>query len=221
MRNLLSTAQVLRQVFFPPQRIVRPQYLQPSPIGVRTAKWTKSAPTEKRDIKLIKDEGIASEWVQLVNEEGSLDPPVRRSNVLKNIDRAKEFLIKVSEGIDGAPPVCKIVNKVALREQEKAKAKAAHAAKTSSKQLEFNWAIDGHDLDHRLKKITEFIAKGYKLEIVLMRKKGKRAPKPEEVQNLMEKVVETIKEADGMQIKPMEGEPGRAVTITVKKKPDN
>ncbi|RAH65708.1 putative translation initiation factor IF3 [Aspergillus aculeatinus CBS 121060] len=222
MRSLLSTAQVLRQVFFPPQRLIRPQYLRPLPMGVRTMKWNRkdSQKTESKEARLIKDEAIISEWIQMVNENNTLDPPIRRSTVLNNIDRSKEFLIKVSDGADGAPPVCKVVNKMDLREAERARAKAAHVTKTSFKQVELNWAIDNHDLSHRLKKITEFITKGFKLEVVLMRKKGKRAPTAEEVKNLMDKVVDTIKEANGMQIKPMEGEPGRAVTITVRKKPD-
>ncbi|PYH87047.1 hypothetical protein BO82DRAFT_349581 [Aspergillus uvarum CBS 121591] len=223
MRSLLSTAQALRQVFFPPQRLVRPQYLHPLPMGIRTMKWNRkdSRKTESMAARLIKDEAIVSEWVQIVNENNTLDPPIRRSTVLNNIDRSKQFLIKVSDGADGAPPVCKVVEKMALREAERARAKAAHTSRTSLKQVELNWAIDSHDLGHRLKKITEFITKGFKLEVVLMRKKGKRAPTAEEVKSLMDKVVETIKGANGMQIKPMEGEPGRLVTITVKKKPDN
>ncbi|RAL07637.1 putative translation initiation factor IF3 [Aspergillus homomorphus CBS 101889] len=234
MRSLLSTAQALRQVFLPPQTILRSQYLRPSSIGIRAslrpftstpeflASRPKAKPEDKRSsvANLVKDEAITAEYVQLVNVEGTLDPPVRTWLALRRIDRAKEWLIQVKAEMDGAPPVCKVVNKAEYREQERARAKAAHAARTSLKQVELNWAIDNHDLSHRLKKITEFITKGHKVEVVLLRKKYKRAPKPEEVKNVMDKVVQTIKEANGMQIKPMEGEPGNHVLFTVKKKPD-
>src|SRR5438105_3568008 len=62
------------------------------------------------------NEDIKSFMIQIVNENGSLDPPVRTRDVLKSLDRREFILIQVGEGMEGQPPVCKIVGKVALRE---------------------------------------------------------------------------------------------------------
>jgi translation initiation factor IF-3 len=109
------------------------------------------------------------------------------------------------------------VNRAALRESERAYAKAARAAKVSVKQMELNWAIDNNDLTHRLKQITAFLEKGCKVEIILLRKKGKRPPTVEEVKSVMDKVLQAVKDADAVQTKAMEGEPGRRLMLTVKK----
>lgn len=104
------------------------------------------------------------------------------------------------------------------REAERARAKAAHALKASTKQVELNWAIDAHDLSHRLKQLSKFLGKGRKVEIILTRKQGKRPPTAQEVKHVMDSVLETVREADSLQVRPMEGEPGRHVTLVAKKR---
>ncbi|KKA19281.1 Translation initiation factor IF3, partial [Rasamsonia emersonii CBS 393.64] len=120
---------------------------------------------------VVQNEAIQAETIQIVNENGGLDPPVRTADVLSSLQRSEYTLVQVAPGGDGRPPVCKILSKKMMREQEKAKAKAAHAAKTSTKQIELNWAIDQHDLAHRLKQLASFIEKGRRVELILTRKK--------------------------------------------------
>ncbi|KKK14169.1 hypothetical protein P175DRAFT_0499243 [Aspergillus ochraceoroseus IBT 24754] len=226
MRGLISTTQALRRIFLVPQSISRVPFARYSPkqsplqnrllhsTSSRLRPYAKPAETPGQ----ARDEDIRAEYVQIVNENNSLDPPMRLSHALRSFDRTENFLLQVSPGTRDQPAVCKIVNRLAMREHERAKAKAAHTAKMAVKQIELNWAIDPHDLSHRLKQLTTFLDKGRKVEIILTRKKGKRAPTIEEVKNVMDKVLQVTKDANAMQVKPMEGEPGKHVILFVKKR---
>ncbi|RHZ64270.1 putative translation initiation factor IF3 [Aspergillus thermomutatus] len=221
-RGLTSITQALRHTFLSPFQTTHVQSLRYNPAlrGTQSRLFQSSRhlPAQQSKQRHIKDEDIRSEYIQIVNEQGDLEPAMRLREVLRSFDRSQSFLIQVSPALPDRPPICKIVNKIALREHERAKAKAAHATKTAVKQIELNWAIDSHDLAHRLKQLTNFLDKGRRVEIVLTRKKGKRAPSVEEIKNVMDSVLQATKEADAMQIKPMEGEPGKHVTLFVKKK---
>ncbi|EAU39061.1 hypothetical protein ATEG_00415 [Aspergillus terreus NIH2624] len=227
IRGLLSTTQALRYTFLSPAVSSSParcfQYT-PTPLLTQSRLLStrrRLAPGNAQllaRLKQVKDEEIRSEYVRIVNEGGGLDPPIKLRDALNGIDRSENFLLQVSPGSRDQPPVCKVVSRVAIKEQEKAKAKATHAAKTAVKQIELNWAIDAHDLAHRLKQLTTFLEKGRKVEVVLTRKKGKRAPTVEEVKNVMDSVMQTTREADAIQVRPMEGEPGKHVILVVKKR---
>ncbi|KAA8651891.1 hypothetical protein EYZ11_009469 [Aspergillus tanneri] len=221
--NLISTTQALRHVFVSPSQFIRFQLFRSTTLPTlnqsrflhvkRRLSPAQSTGTGSQP----RDEEIRAEFVQVVNENNSLDPPIRLRDVLHTFNRSENYLQQVSPTLPGKPPVCKIVNRVAMRELERSKAKAAHAAKAANKQIELNWAIDAHDLDHRLKQLTTFLEKGRKVEVVLTRKRGKRAPTVEEIKHLMDSVISTIKEANAMQIRPIEGEPGKHVVLIVKK----
>ncbi|EAW07617.1 putative translation initiation factor IF3 [Aspergillus clavatus NRRL 1] len=230
IRGLTSITQALRHTFLPPLQSSPAQLSRYNPVHRATqlrllhsshplsAQQSRQKNKEQSKQKQIKDEDIQSEFVQIVNEAGNLEQPIRLREALHSFDRSENFLIQVSPGPPDQPPVCKIVNRLAMREHERAKAKAAHATKTAVKQIELNWAIDPHDLTHRLKQLTSFLDKGRRVEIVLTRKKGKRAPTVEEIRNVMDSVLQVTREADATQIKPMEGEPGKHVTLFVKKR---
>lgn len=71
-----------------------------------------------------------------------------------------------------------------------------------------------------MKQLSDFLEKGRKVEIILTRKKGKRAPTPDEIKHVMTSVTETTQKANAILIKPVEGEPGHRVQMVVKKKDD-
>lgn len=225
IRGLLSTAQALRQAFIAPLRTTRPGLFHSTPIiqnapQLRFLQFRRPAPSDSASAVSgpIKDEAINAPTVQIVNEAGSLDPPIQLNAALRSFDRSKYFLLQVSpSGDNNRPPVCKLLNKIEVQENEKAKAKAVKAAKVNLKQVELNWAIDAHDLSHRLKQLTTFLEKGRKVEIVLTRKRKKRAPTVEEVKQVMQSVLDTVRDAGATQIKAMEGKPGEHVILVVKK----
>ena len=219
MRGLFSMTQTLRHLFLPHPQIPRTAFLPSIRIQNRLPLRSYSSRRDTNpDQQQLKDENIRSTFIQIANEEGRLNPPVRLANVLRTIERPANFVLQVSPPTEGAYPVCKIVNRVEAREAERARAKAAHALKASTKQVELNWAIDAHDLSHRLKQLSKFLGKGRKVEIILTRKQGKRPPTAQEVKHAMDSVLETVREADSLQVRPMEGEPGRHVTLVAKKR---
>ncbi|KAJ5147313.1 uncharacterized protein N7443_001091 [Penicillium atrosanguineum] len=225
-RGLMSTAQALRRTFLAPLRAPRAALVQSSPLRnvlpVQNGLQMRSLQHSRRLAfgdynKWPSNEAIGGPYVQLVNKDNDLDPPIRLSQVLASFDHREWFLQQVSEGAPDRPPVCKILNKKETKIKEKARAKAAKATKIQTKKLELNWAIDAHDLKHRLGQLTTFLEKGAKVELVLTKKKGKRAATVDEIKHVMQSVMDTTKEIGGTQVKAMEGEPGKHVIITVRK----
>lgn len=222
-RGLVSIAQALRQTFIAPLNasragIVQPRLFRPLQTGLQLRYFQHSRRLAiPGPNKAPINEAIDSLYVQLVNAENSLDPPVRLSKVLDSFDHREYFLVQVSPGATHQPPICKLLNKKETQDKEKAKAKAIKASRVQTKQLELNWAIDAHDLEHRLKQLSNFLNKGRRVEVILTRKKGKRAATVEEIKHVMQSVLDTTRELGGTQVKAMEGEPGKHVIMTLKK----
>ncbi|KAJ5771203.1 uncharacterized protein N7511_003254 [Penicillium nucicola] len=206
-RGLMSSAQALRQIFIVSRRIPRAGILSnPLQKGLQLRSFQQSHCLYLREYRPPvrgppRNEGITA----------------RTEEVLESFDHDHYFLLQVQAAEDGNLPVCKIYNKKQVRETEKAKAKAARAPKNTLKSIELNWAIDAHDLSHRLKQLTNFLDKGRKVEVILTSKRHKRRATVDEIKQVMQKVLDTVREAGANQIKPMEGEPGKVVTFTVQK----
>lgn len=175
--------------------------------------------------RLPRDDEIKSWSVTLVGEDGKLQEPRSTAAILSDIDRKKESLVVVVPGEPGVPPICKIMNKQAMREAEKAKAKSAKGVVTE-KTIELNWAIDGNDLSHRLVKMKGFLEKGYRVEVVMGAKKKGRKATEEEGEALLGRIRGGVREVEGAkQLKPMDGKLLGVATITfegkVKKEMEN
>ncbi|KAL4809432.1 hypothetical protein BDV18DRAFT_132056 [Aspergillus unguis] len=222
IRGLVTTTQALRQTFLIPRASARPQFFRYPPVQSHTQSQVRFRYTSPRDKAVksdeIRDENIPFDYIQIVNENNKLDPPVSLAQALSSINRPEQYIAQVSPGSANRHPICKITNRKEVEERSRAAAEAAKASKLVVKQVELNWAIDAHDLSHRLKQITNFLQKGRQVEVVLLRKKHKREPTPEEIKNVMDSVLQTIKDAGAVQVIPMEGQPGRRAMITAKKK---
>jgi translation initiation factor IF-3 len=144
--------------------------------------------------------------VSLVGEDGKLQEPCYTVDILHSMDRKRDSLVVVVPGEPGTPPICKIMNKEAMRVAEKAKAKAPRPSVTE-KTIELNWAIDGNDLSHRLVKMKSFLGKGFRVEVVMGTKRKGRKASEEEAEALIEKVRKAAGEVDGArESKPVDGE---------------
>lgn len=216
-RQLLETPlhlPCLAKSQFQIRTVFRGALVTPNPADTKRA-------SKQRYSRLINDE-IDAEIIQTVNQDGQLDVPTRKSNVLVSLRRNEQVLVQLDPGSNGRPAVCKVMSLNEFREQERSKEKASrlakHTAKTSSKQIELNWSIDPHDLSHRLKKLSSFIEKGRTVEIVLTRKRHKRMATADEIKHLMDSIRTAIEEANAHQTKSMDGEIGKTLTITVEKK---
>ncbi|KAJ5773511.1 hypothetical protein N7457_008407 [Penicillium paradoxum] len=223
-RGLVSSAQALRHIFIAPIHTSRVGILRVNPLqnGNQARFFQQSRRLELREYRPPVDSppingAIRASFVQVVNDEGNLDPPTRLEDVLESFDQDKFFLLQVQEGDHNNPPVCKVYNKKEVRAHEKAKAKSARSSKVALKQIELNWAIDAHDLSHRLKQLSTFLEKGRRVEVLLTTKKRKRSPTVDEIKQVMQSVLDTIREAGGTQTKAMEGEPGKQLKITAQK----
>lgn len=214
-RCFFNTAVALHRVFVLPTE----QY------GLRSASRTlpKNKPTPARislqlqqtrcysapraeQRRLPRDDQIQSWSVILVDEDGKLGEPRSKAAILADLDSAVDSLVVVAMGEPGEPPLCKIQNRLAMREAEKARTKAARAPSVTTKTIELNWAIDKGDLAHRLVKLQRFLEKSHKVEVVLAAKrKGKQAT-PEEAEELMRSIRARVGEVVGArEWKPIEG----------------
>lgn len=166
---------------------------------VRANKFSKAEDQRKRD------EGIQSREVCLVQPDGTLGKPQSLSWVLGRIDRKAEFLEQYNDA-DGIP-VCKIVNKKEAREAAKARKKQKQPSAVT-KYLELNWAIDSHDLTHRLGKLREFLERGYRVEVLLLKKKKRmRDATAEEARQTLESLTKYVEGVEGAkEMRSMEGD---------------
>jgi translation initiation factor IF-3 len=111
-------------------------------------------------------------------------------------------------------PICKIQNKRNLREAEKARSKKKDSPSATVKTIELNWAIDAHDLKHRLERVKDFLVKGWRVDIIMAGKKRGRKATPEEAQSCLAAVREAIAEVEGAkEWKSMNGTVGGLVTV--------
>lgn len=130
-----------------------------------------------------------------------LDTPRPIKEVLAELDRKTSYLEVIAKpGGQGSPrwPVCRIVNKkeelAKLKEEKERKKKAV----IKEKELELNWTLGAHDLEHKLKTLQKFLSKGYKVQLVLQRKAHGKAKATEADANaLLEKVTEAVQEVKG------------------------
>lgn len=160
------------------------------------------------------DEYIPSQWVQLVNSDKKLDPPINLHGALQTFDRSVFALVQMAAGSEVRPPVCKVQTWEEIEERRKERAKPA---KEPSKQLELNWGINDHDLEHRLRKLQQFLEKGKQVEILLLPKKKKKAATKEQAMHVLRQVKSAIIQMGGIEWKSMSGSLLGVLTLFVKK----
>jgi translation initiation factor IF-3 len=120
--------------------------------------------------------------------------------------------------------ICRIMTIADLLKQKKDKERAQKEHKKSlklsvPKQIELNWAISSNDLEHKLTQLKGFIEDGKKVEVVLASKRRQRQATPEEGRDVLRRIKERLAEADGKEIKPIQGgEVGRHTVLTLRKK---
>ncbi|EFX04180.1 translation initiation factor [Grosmannia clavigera kw1407] len=187
--------------------------------------------------RLPRDREISDRYVILRQEDGSLSAPQPTSAIMARLNPQLESLVMLAlprkqdsedaEDVEDGEkrkavprfPICKIVDRVAERKAEYEKTRELRRKKTLSKELELNWAIDTHDLEHRMGKLREFLERGLRVEVSMMRKgkgKGRRHATQEEAAELLRRVRETVATVPGArETKPMEGELLRVAKLVV------
>ena len=191
-----------RSCFTTPQRrhlIIRRGPASNVPLDTR-----KYGPPEARDGP-PRDESIRAYEVRVVSASGSLNPPERLSSVIASLDRKTQFLQQVSPPEQLGLPICKIFDRKAVREQEKARAKKEKNADTMTKTLEMNWAIEKGDLKHRLGRLKEFLKRGHRVEIWLAAKRKGRKASESEVKEVLARIRAAVNEVEAKEWKEVDG----------------
>lgn len=158
--------------------------------------------------RLPRDHEIKDWKVSYVDENGTLHPPRKTLDILASLDLKKVTLVTVKAAEWPEYPICKIMDKQLLQQQERARRKKESGrGGPVTKTIELNWAIGGNDLRHRMERLKEFLGKGWKVEILLASKrkgKGRKATEDEGAE-LMKTIKETALEVGGRESKPVEG----------------
>lgn len=183
-------------------------HMQRQPIHIQEAQ-------KLRDYTL--DEAIESRWVQVKDAKtGQIDKPLRLESLIASIDRSTQSVILVS--MKGPTPDTALVAVQARSELlglvQSRQTKKSTAVKV--KQIELNWAISQHDLELKLKKMGEFLAKGNRVEMLLANKKRQRRAERDEAEATLRKVREKIQELGAGEMK-LQGSVGQQATILVEK----
>jgi translation initiation factor IF-3 len=103
-------------------------------------------------------------------------------------------LIEVASGSN--PPVAKIMSWNKYKYEQEKKKKDSKGRSIDQKEMWFKAFIGENDLDHKLKKVREFIAKKHPVKLTI---RGQGRVTPTLMSNLMEKIllkVEEVAEAD-------------------------
>lgn len=158
--------------------------------------------------------------IRLVHPEtNKLSEPVNRLDILNSIDTRTHLLVQLTPDVNHDDPdfhlICKVVSKKEhFEEERRRKAQAKEAKKASrvsgemaKKTLEINWAIDRHDLSHRLQRAKEFLEEGRILEILLAAKRRGRKATTDECNAVLRRIRDLVATVEGA--KEKEVEPGK------------
>ncbi len=151
-----------------------------------------------------------------MKEQDGISEPVPARVILSQIDLRADSLILLSLPKPDGPhyPLCQVVDRKEQAQFERAKVKQVRKKAVQMKELELNWSIDPHDLGHRLKTATEFLKKGYKIEVRLVSKRHKRQASRDEANEVLRKVRELVNDVPGSkEARATEGQVGRSMKV--------
>ncbi|KAH7068010.1 hypothetical protein BKA63DRAFT_520942 [Paraphoma chrysanthemicola] len=195
---------------------------------IRTKTYKKDTQRHALTDYYVLDNAIKSPRINLVDEAGNYKPDVPIQDALFQVNPKTHYLVQMTPGkVDeyGNPdpddlPTCRIVTKMALREQHSRKLDTlrrqakGQSAGPAMKNLELNWAIAAGDLKHRLERLKEFLREGRKVEVLLgPKKRGKKATE-QEANAVMAAVRDAVAECKGSSEVKQEGSVGGVMTIT-------
>ena len=190
-----------------------------------------------------RDGGIRAPEIQMVGPNNALQPPRSLRESLAAIDRSTHFIMQVGEKVhpryadapepdegqrDTRPkiPVCKVIDKLAYRQAEIVKAKSKKPTSIPTKEVELNWTIAPHDLEHRLKKMKEFLNDGRRVEVVFGKKRRGWMQRKDVGEGKAKGLVEMIREQaatveGSKEWKAAEGEEGAELKMFFEAKGNN
>lgn len=117
--------------------------------------------------------------INFIDANGTFHGLKSLEEILANFDREKYHLICINPQVAPEPVICKLYSIEQLEEEKRVAYWAKKEKKQSSKDptkvvktVEISWATAPNDLEHKLKRIEEFMQKGNRVEVILGVKKG-------------------------------------------------
>ncbi|TGZ84189.1 hypothetical protein EX30DRAFT_381692 [Ascodesmis nigricans] len=185
------------------------------------------------------DEAIGANTIKYIDESGVFQGLQSLRTLLRRIPRHTHKIqcvgheaILDNEGnqVDSIP-ICKLIsNEQLVLQHQKAyrekkerqaalKGRSARNQKHIVKTLEFTWAIDPHDLGHRLRKMKGFFEKGNRVEVTIGVKRGMKKMTIEQVRELA-RIVDEFALRYAKEKQEPEGDVGKKLTLFYESKVD-
>ncbi|KAF4120636.1 translation initiation factor IF-3 [Geosmithia morbida] len=155
----------------------------------------------------------------MVLDGGSVEGPLATRFVLTKLNDGESLrMVQPYVPAKGDAPVryalCKIVDsEEAYRADKERKERKKKTAKPKNKEVELSWSISEHDLLTKMRQVSGFLAKGYKVELVVGKKKGSRTVSEKDGQALVTKVKKEVEAAEGFEAKPAQGAVGATLRL--------
>lgn len=162
----------------------------------------------------------------MVLDNGVIEGPLSTRLVLSKLE-ATECLRMVKPYVPANPKaephptpeeyaLCEVLNKKEEYERKRElqdKKKAAAANKPKRKELEITWSIGGHDLDTKLRQMSGFLEKGWKVDLTIgVKRRGKPVDR-KDMDVVVQKVRDAAEGAAAREAKPVQGEVGKTMRM--------
>lgn len=162
----------------------------------------------------------------LVLDGGSIEGPLASRFVMTKLSPGESLrMVKPytpanpKEGTPAQYALCKIVD---IQEEYKAererKEKKKGSGKPKTKEIELSWGISEHDLVTKTRQVAGFLEKGFKVEVVMGKKKGGRKVTEKDAQDVLKKIRQEVEAHNGMESKPPQGEVGGVMRLMLESK---
>lgn len=167
--------------------------------------YNKGRPDKNRKDDTRINDQITAKELRVIDEEGNQLGIISLQDALDRAMQADMDLVEVSP--NAVPPVCKILNygKYKFQMQKKAAEARKNQIKVTVKEIAIRPQTEEHDYQIKLRKMTEFLAKGDKVRVNL-RFRGREITHKEIGQRMLDRIVLDTKDiAKVDQMPKMEG----------------
>ena len=141
-----------------------------------------------------RDGEITARFITYVDAEGQVvQQRAPLEQVLRQYDSSKYFLVQVG---GGPTPVCRLFEKKAMFERQKAKKKSKQVRTPEAivKEIMLGWNVSAHDMEHKLRHAKQFLDKGNKVKIEIVNKKGQVRLTRDEQKEYVDRIMNQLTE---------------------------
>ncbi|KAI0166785.1 hypothetical protein GGR52DRAFT_74086 [Hypoxylon sp. FL1284] len=169
---------------------------------------------------------IPYRWVRIASRSGFLSQARRLEAVLASLDPTQYTLVMVAPPPEPAPSddsssepassadfpdppaaICRVVNTAEAVDAAAEAARARRRKLVETKEVELTWTIAGHDLNHKLRRVREFLLRGRTVEVMVARKRPSRPHDEAQAKSILSAIHDTVAAVDGArEVRAMDGD---------------